>query len=332
VGTETTRTASGVPGHVTGVAVPSVAGARWKGRIVADRRHVAAMIRGWRPRPSNVPPMSDVPDAAARTARELARRTGVEHHDVLVILGTGLATAAEQLGATGPSIPLATLPFFPRYTAAGHHAQGWSVPLGDKMVLVFAGRCHAYEGIELHEVVHPLRTGIAAGCATVILTSAVGGIRPELAVGSVVAISDHLNLTGRSPLSGPEFVDMVGAYSPELRALARSTPGIATPTTGTYAHVPGPQFETPAEIRMLRTMGADVVGMSMAFETIAARHARAAVLGLAVVTNQAAGLVTETEHPDDASGLVDIAEIASIGARSAPTIAEIIRHVVVSLP
>ena len=88
--------------------------------------------------------MTETPDNAARTARELARRTGVDHHDVLVILGTGLASVAERLGAAGPSIPLATLPFFPRYTATGHHAQGWSVPIGGKMVLVFAGRCHAY--------------------------------------------------------------------------------------------------------------------------------------------------------------------------------------------
>jgi purine-nucleoside phosphorylase len=264
--------------------------------------------------------MTEAPDNATRTARELARRTGVEHHDVLVILGTGLATAAEHLGATGPSIPLATLPFFPRYTATGHHAQGWSVPIGDKMVLVFAGRCHAYEGIELSEVVHPLRTGIAAGCSTVILTAAVGGIREDLATGSVMAVADHLNLTGRSPLSGPEFVDMVGAYAPGLRERALATPGVPALATGVYAQVPGPQFETPAEIRMLRTLGADVVGMSMAFETIAARHAGAEVLGLAVVTNQAAGAAM-------GSG-----DIAAAGAGAVPVVAEIIRHVVVSLP
>jgi purine-nucleoside phosphorylase len=264
--------------------------------------------------------MADALDTATRTARELARRTGVERHDVLVILGTGLATAAERLGAAGPSIPLATLPFFPRYTATGHHAQGWSVPIGDKMVLVFAGRCHAYEGIDLSEVVHPLRTGIAAGCSTVILTAAVGGIREDLVTGSVMAVADHLNLTGRSPLSGPEFVDMVGAYAPGLRAQALATPGVPALATGVYAHVLGPQFETPAEIRMLRTLGADVVGMSMAFETIAARHAGAEVLGLAVVTNEAAGA---------SSGSADI---AAAGAGAVPVVAEIIRHVVVSLP
>jgi purine-nucleoside phosphorylase len=264
--------------------------------------------------------VTEAPDNAARTARELARRTGVEHHDVLVILGTGLAPAAEHLGATGPSIPLATLPFFPRYTATGHHAQGWSVPIGEKMVLVFGGRCHAYEGIELSEVVHPLRTGIAAGCSTVVLTAAVGGIRPDLVTGSVMAVSDHLNLTGRSPLSGPEFVDMVGAYSPALRALALSTPGVPPMVSGVYAQVPGPQFETPAEIQMLRTLGADVVGMSMALETIAARHAGAAVLGLAVVTNTAAGTPSE------------MAGIAETGAGATQTVADIVRHVVTSLP
>jgi len=264
--------------------------------------------------------MADATDNATRTARELARRTGVERHDVLVILGTGLAPAAEQLGAAGPSIPLATLPFFPRYTATGHHAQGWSVPIGDKMVLVFAGRCHAYEGIDLSEVVHPLRTGIAAGCSTVILTAAVGGIREDLVTGSVMAVTDHLNLTGRSPLSGPEFVDMVGAYAPGLRAQALATPGVPALATGVYAQVLGPQFETPAEIRMMRTLGADVVGMSMAFETIAARHAGAEVLGLAVVTNEAAGA---------SSGTTDI---AAAGAGAVPVVAEIIRHVVVSLP
>jgi purine-nucleoside phosphorylase len=266
--------------------------------------------------------MTDVPDNAVRTARELARRTGVEHHDVLVILGTGLAAAAERLGATGPSIPLATLPFFPRYTATGHHAQGWSVQIGGKMALIFAGRCHAYEGIELSEVVHPLRTGIAAGCSTVILTAAVGGIRQDLVTGSIMVVSDHLNLTGRSPLIGPEFVDMVDAYAPELRALALSTEGATLPT-GTYAQVLGPQFETPAEIHMLRTLGADVVGMSMALETIAARHAGAAVLGLAVITNEAAGTT-----PCDTG----IDGIVAAGAVAVPSLAEVIRHVVLSLP
>jgi purine-nucleoside phosphorylase len=261
--------------------------------------------------------MVEPADRATRTARELVRRTGIDHYDVLVILGSGLAPAGHQLGTEGPPIPLATLPFFPRYTATGHHAEGWSVPVGDRMVLIFAGRCHLYEGIELNDVVHPLRTGIAAGCSTVILTAAVGGIRDDLAAGDLVAVSDHLNLTGRSPLVGPQFVDMVGAYSPELRRFALATPDVATPAEGIYAQVPGPQFETPAEVAMLRAMGADMVGMSMALETIAAREAGAEVLGLAVVTNQAAG---EFDH------------VADVGAAAAPAVAQIVRHVVMSLP
>jgi purine-nucleoside phosphorylase len=264
--------------------------------------------------------MADAADEATLTARELSRRTGVDHHDVLVILGTGLAPVAQLLGASGPSIPLATLPFFPKYTATGHHAQGWSVPIGDTMVLVFAGRCHLYEGVSIHEAVHPLRTGIAAGCSTVILTAAVGGVNPELAAGSVVAVSDQINLTGHTPLVGPEFIDMVDAYDPTLRTLARATPDLDHPIPeGVYAQVLGPQFETPAEVRALRTMGADVVGMSMALETIAARHAQAAVLGLALVTNAAAGAF-------------DLGHIADAGAAAGQTVARIIEHAVRSLP
>ncbi len=261
--------------------------------------------------------MEALGDRPVRTARELARRTGVDHHDVLVILGTGLAGAAELLGAVGPSLPLATLPFFPRYTATGHHAEAWSVPIGEKMVLVFGGRCHLYEGIEVTEVVHPLRTGIAAGCSTVLLTAAAGGIREDLGTGSVMAVTDQINLTGHSPLRGPQFVEMVDAYAPGLRELALATPGVPAPAQGVYAQVLGPQFETAAEVAMLRQLGADVVGMSMAIETIAARQAGADVLGLAVVTNTAAG---------------SAAAIGQVGAEAAPTVAAIVRHVVGSLP
>jgi len=260
--------------------------------------------------------MDESSNRPLRTAKELARRTGVEHHDVLVILGSGLASTAGLLGTSGPSLPLATLPFFPRYTATGHHAEAWSVPIDGKMVLIFAGRCHLYEGIEVADVVHPLRTGIAAGCSTVILTAAVGGIREDLSTGTIVAVSDQINLTGHSPLHGPQFVDMVDAYSPDLRAAAVATPGIPTVAEGIYAQVLGPQFETRAEVAMLRQMGADVVGMSMAIETIAARHAEANVLGLAVVTNAAAG---------------DTGDISQVGAESAPSMAAIVRHVVGSL-
>ncbi len=276
-------------------------------------------------KPPNLPLMHDPGDLAARSARELARRIGTDHHDVLVVLGSGLTGVAEELGAGEESLPLDTLPSFPPYTAGGHRAHGWSLPVEGRQVLVFGGRCHLYEGVDPAEAVHPLRTGIAAGCATVILTAAVGGIRPDLTTGSLMVVEDHLNLSGHTPLSGPVHVDMVDAYSPRLRELALSTPAPAgnalSPGPGVYAHVAGPQFETPAEIRMLRTAGADVVGMSIALETIAARDAGAEVLGLVLVTNLAAR----------AASPIDLAAIEAVGAAAVPAIAAIVRHVVGSL-
>ncbi len=271
-------------------------------------------------------PMEDAADRAAQSARELARRLGTEHHDVLVLLGSGLSGTAEVLGAGEESVPLDTLPFFPPYTAGGHRAHAWSLPHEGRRILVFGGRCHLYEGLTPAEVVHPLRTGIAAGCRTVVLTAAAGGLREDLATGSVMVVDDHLNLTGRSPLVGPDFVDMADAYAPWLRALALSTPAPAASVLaarpGVYAQLPGPQFETPAEIRMLRTVGADVVGMSMALETIAARQAGAEVLGLALVTNPAAA----------PNATMDVAAIADVGRAAVPAVAAVVHHVVGSLP
>jgi purine-nucleoside phosphorylase len=275
-----------------------------------------------------MPCMDDAADRAARSANELARRLGIDHHDVLVVLGTGLSGAAEILdeGHDSAELSLDTLPFFPAYRAGGHRAHGWSMALGRKRVLVFGGRCHLYEGMEPAEVVHPLRTAVAAGCSTVVLTTAVGGIREDLATGSLMVVEDHLNLTGRSPLVGPAFVDMAGAYAPHLRLTALATPGAAATTIsarpGVYAQMSGPQLESPAEISMLRTMGADVVGMSMALETIAARHAGAEVLGLALVTNPAAAAGVATP----------VGSVSQVGAAAAPAVADVVRHVVGSLP
>jgi purine-nucleoside phosphorylase len=274
-----------------------------------------------------MPAMSDVLDRATRSARELARRIGIDHHDVLVVLGSGLSGTGEILGADGPSLPLDTLPFFPAYAAAGHRTQGWSVRIEDRQVLILGGRCHLYEGLDPAEVVHPLRTGIAAGCSTVILTAAVGGIRDDLTAGSIMVVEDHLNLTACSPLIGPGAIDMVGAYSVTLRDLALATPdpdasARLSPQAGVYAQVLGPELETPAEIAWLRTAGADVVGMSMAIETIAARDAGADVLGLALVTNRAATAAVPT----------DIDGIHGVGAEAGPTVAAIVRYVVGSLP
>jgi purine-nucleoside phosphorylase len=270
--------------------------------------------------------MQDVLDRATHSARELARRMGVDHHDVLLVLGTGLSGAAEILGDGVNPLPLDTLPFFPQLGGAGHRALGWSVPIGQRRVLVLGGRCHLYEGLGPDAAVHPVRTGIAAGCSTVILTAAAGSVREDLATGSIMVVEDHLNLTGQSPLSGPVFVDLVDAYAPALRSLALRTPEPAAaavaPHTGVYAQVHGPQFETPAEVRMLRAAGADVVGMSMAIETIAARHGGADVLGLALVTNRAA---VSGDPPE-------LEAISSVGRAAAPHVAAVVRHVVGSLP
>ena len=188
-------------------------------------------------------------------------------------------------------IPMAELPGFTPPTAAGHGGQVISLTVGHNQVLVLLGRIHAYEGHDLRHVVHPVRTAAAAGVRTVVLTNAAGGLRSDFTVGQPVLISDHLNLTARSPLVGAEFVDLVDAYSPRLRVLARDIdPAL---TEGVYAGLPGPHYETPAEIRMLRTLGADLVGMSTVHETIAARAAGAEVLALSLVTNLAAGMTGE---------------------------------------
>jgi purine-nucleoside phosphorylase len=270
--------------------------------------------------------MQDALDRATNSARELARRMGVDHHDVLLVLGSGLSDVAEILGGGGDPLPLDTLPFFPPFGGAGHRALGWSASIGSRRVLVMGGRSHLYEGFGSAAAVHPVRTGIAAGCGTVILTAAAGSVREDLATGSIVVVEDHLNLTGHSPLAGPAFVDLVDAYSPALRALAQAAPGpgeaVVASRTGVYAQVLGPQFETPAEVRMLRSAGADVVGMSMAIETIAARHGGAEVLGLALVTNAAGTSGAQSE----------VAAISSVGGASAPHVAAVVRHVVGSLP
>ncbi|MFN8227878.1 MAG: purine-nucleoside phosphorylase [Mycobacterium sp.] len=239
----------------------------------------------------------DAPADASRAAAVIAERTGVPAHDIAVVLGSGWAPAVDALGAPTATVPMAELPGFSAPTAAGHGGRILSIPVGERRVLVLLGRIHAYEGHELSAVVHPVRTACAAGVRTVVLTNAAGGLRPEYRVGQPVLISDHLNLTARSPLVGAQFVDLVDAYSPALRALAREVD--PTLAEGVYAGLPGPHYETPAEIRMLRTLGADLVGMSTVHETIAARAAGAAVLGLSLVTNLAAGMTGEPLSHDE---------------------------------
>ncbi|MDR3660415.1 MAG: purine-nucleoside phosphorylase, partial [Mycobacterium sp.] len=186
--------------------------------------------------------------------------------------------------------------------------------------LVLLGRIHAYEGHDLRHVVHPVRTALAAGVRTVVLTNAAGGLRSDYAVGQPVLISDHLNLTARSPLLGAQFVDLVDAYSPQLRALAREID--PTLAEGVYAGLPGPHYETPAEIRMLRTLGADLVGMSTVHETIVARAGGAGVLGISLVTNLAAGMTGEP---------LSHAEVLEAGRQSATRMGMLLAEVLARL-
>ncbi len=242
--------------------------------------------------------------AAEASAARLADRTGQAAHDVAVILGSGWAQAADALG-TGAEVPVADLGGFPPPTVPGHAGVVRSVPAGGLRVLVFLGRTHLYEGHDVATVVHGVRTAVAAGCRVVVLTNASGGIRAGFGVGQPVLISDHLNLTGRSPLAGPpppagyrsRFTDLTDLYPRRLRDLARAAdPDLAE---GVYAALPGPHYETPAEIRMLRSLGADLVGMSTALEAIAARHVGAEVLAISLVTNMAAGLAPAgLDHAD----------------------------------
>jgi purine-nucleoside phosphorylase len=236
------------------------------------------------------PPAEDPAVLAATAAEHLTAALGGPH-DVAVVMGSGWAPAADAFGAAHASIPVGELPGFAAPTAVGHGGEVRSVQVGDARVLLFLGRTHLYEGRGVGPVVHGVRTAAAAGVRTVVLTNAAGGVRPEYGVGQPVLISDHINLTAVSPLVGANFVDLTDLYSSRLRGLAREID--PTLTEGVYAAFPGPHYETPAEIRMCRAIGADLVGMSTALEAIAARAAGLEILGLSMVTNPAAGVTGE---------------------------------------
>jgi purine-nucleoside phosphorylase len=249
--------------------------------------------------------MTDPYATAAASAATLARLTGSGSHDAAVVLGSGWLPAADALGTAKAEIALADLGGFAPTTVPGHVPVIRSLAVGDLRVLAFLGRTHLYEGHPISAVVHGVRMAIAAGCRVIVLTNAAGGIRADLQPGQPVLISDQLNLTAQSPLTGPppppeypgRFTDLSDLYAPRLRAIARAAdPSL---TEGVYAALPGPHYESPAEIRMLRTCGADLVGMSTALEAIAARHLGAEVLGISLVTNIAAGLSDQPlDHSD----------------------------------
>jgi purine-nucleoside phosphorylase len=256
--------------------------------------------------------------ALAKTAAEaLADRTGTAKHDLAVVLGSGWRPAADEIG-TGPEVPMADLPGFTPPVVAGHGGAIRSVEVGDKRVLLLLGRTHRYEGHPVSQVVHGVRTAAAAGCQMIVLTNAAGGMRQGYEVGQPVLISDHLNLTATSPLVGAEFVDLTDLYSKRLRDVARSIdPSLQE---GVYAGLPGPHFETPAEIRMLQTIGADLVGMSTVLEAIAARALGAEVFGLSLVTNLAAGITGEP---------LNHIEVLEAGRKSAAKMGTLLRELVI---
>lgn len=264
--------------------------------------------------------MTEPQPVEADAAAAIAERTGVAEHDVAVVLGSGWAPAVAELGAPVATVPMVELPGFSPPAAQGHAGQLMSMRIGAHRVLVLLGRVHAYEGHDLRHVVHPVWAACAAGVRTVVLTNAAGGLRDGFTVGQPVLISDHLNLTGRSPLIGAHFVDLVDAYSPRLRQIARDIdPSLAE---GVYAGLPGPHYETPAEIRMLRTVGADLVGMSTVHETIAARAAGAQVLGVSLVTNLAAGITGQPLSHD---------EVLAAGRRSAARMGGLLAAVIAAI-
>ncbi|GAA4620226.1 purine-nucleoside phosphorylase [Saccharopolyspora hordei] len=260
---------------------------------------------------------SDPSTTPAAAAAALAEATGADRHDLAVVLGSGWQPAADEIGEPASELGMADLPGFVAPGAVGHSGKIRSVPVGDKRVLVMLGRTHFYEGMGVERVAHGVRTAAAAGCRTVVLTNAAGGLREGMQVGQPVLISDHINLTARSPLVGANFVDLTDLYSPRLRELAREID--PTLEEGVYAGLPGPHFETPAEIRMLRTLGVDLVGMSTVLEAIAARAEGVEVFGLSLVTNLAAGLSGQPLNHE---------EVLEAGRASATRMGKLLRSVI----
>ena len=242
-------------------------------------------------------------DQAAEAADWLRTKHG-GGADVAVVLGSGLGDFAGHLGAAF-TIPYGDIPHWPASRVMGHAGNLVVGTLAGRKVLALSGRVHAYEGHDLQTVTFAVRALGRLGIPRVILTNAAGGISPNCARGALMVIDDHINLLGNNPLVGPNderfglrFPDMTYVYSPRLRTIADDTAkAIGVPIQhGVYIAVLGPSYETPAEIRAFRTLGADAVGMSTVPEAIAARHMGLEVLGISCITNAAAGVFPEPLH------------------------------------
>lgn len=258
-------------------------------------------------------------DALARSAASvIAERTGVESHDIALVLGSGWGGAADLLGEEVASIDAADLPGFHAHAIPGHHSTIRSfLTEGGKRVLVLGARAHFYQVRDAAKVAHGVRTAAAAGCTQLVLTNGCGSTRPEVGPGSVVLIEDHINFTGATPLEGATFVDLTNVYSPRLREIARQID--PTLPGGVYIQFPGPQYETPAEVRMAASWGANLIGMSTALEAIAARAAGLEILGLSLVTNLGAGIGgDELNHQ----------EVLDAGKEAGPRISRLLAEIV----
>ncbi|WP_394254559.1 purine-nucleoside phosphorylase [Pseudoclavibacter helvolus] len=257
---------------------------------------------------------------AQAAAAVIAEKTGVERHDIALTLGSGWGQTAEMLGETIATIPADEVPGFAKSDIPGHSGTLRSIRLANgKHALVIAARTHYYEGKGVRRVVHSVRTAAAAGASVMILTNGAGGVQPEWGPGTPVLISDHINLTADSPLEGATFIDLTDLYSARLRELALTVREL---DEGVYVQFRGPHYETPAEVKMARTIGGDIVGMSTALEAIAAREAGMEVLGMSLITNPAAGV-----SPNPLSHT----EVLEAGKAAEADLAELLSQIVVKL-
>jgi len=266
-------------------------------------------------------PSADPFEVATQAAAQLAEVTGVERHDIALTLGSGWAKAADLIGETTHTIAAPDVAGFSKPALEGHVGTLRSILLpSGKRALVIGARTHYYEGHGVRRVVHSVRTAAAAGASTMILTNGAGGIKPHWTPGTPVLISDHLNLTGDSPLEGATFIDLTDLYSQRLRAVARTVdPDL---DEGVYVQNRGPHYETPAEVQMAKTLGGHIVGMSTALEAIAARQAGMEVLGLSLITNLAAGI-----SPNPLSHQ----EVIEAGRDAEPVISALLARIVAEL-
>jgi purine-nucleoside phosphorylase len=273
------------------------------------------------------PPLYDRIEAAAA----VVRRTAAPAPQIGIILGTGLGGLADEI-AVDASVPYEEIPGFPLSTVESHAGRLLLGRLGGHRVIAMQGRFHRYEGYSLTEVTFPVRVMHALGANVLVVSNACGGMHPLWNPGDLVLLSDHINLLGDNPLIGhnderlgPRFPDMSAPYDPDLRALARSVArelGIPL-REGVYVAVPGPNLETRAEYRMLRAMGADVVGMSTVPEVIVAAHAGMRTVGLSIITDQCL---------PDALEPTDIARIIETARRAEPSLTRLIAGLVERLP